>query len=42
MKQTSKKTDERLQSDETVVHAEEEELHHSIFKEYNDYSYSND
>ena len=38
MKQTSKKIDERLESDETVVNAEEEEVHHFIFEEYNDSS----
>ena len=32
---------DKIESDETIVNAEEEELHHSIFKEYNDSSYSN-
>ena len=41
MKQTSKKIDERFESDETVVNAEEEEVHHSKFEEYNVSSNSN-
>ena len=41
IKQTSKKIDERLESDETVVNAEDEEVQHSSFEEYNDSSNSN-